>query len=395
MLIHGDCLTELIKIKEESVDLVYLDPPFFTQKKQSLKTRDNSKEYFFVDVWEDVDEYALYIKKRLKECRRVLKNSGSIFLHCNRSASHYLRVALDEVFDGSNFQSEIVWAYKRWSNAKKGLLNRHQIIHFYSKTPDFKFNPVYEDYSPTTNVDQIFQKRTRDENGKTVYKKKDDGNCELTERKKRVPLSDLWEIPYLNPKAKERTGYPTQKPVVLLERIVELVTDEGDTVVDPFCGSGTTLVAAKLLSRKFVGIDISKDAVELTRQRLKDPVKSESELLKNGEDSYISQDVLIAELLNEIEAVPVQRNRGIDGFLKIDGEMHPVPVRIQREHETIEDARNYLLNASRKNKYETKILIKTSDSKSIPLFDLQNTDSGVTIVENLKDFQDNKQKYLS
>ena len=394
MLIHGDCLTELSKIKEESVDLIYLDPPFFTQKKQSLKTRDNSKEYFFVDVWEDIDEYAHYIKKRLKECRRVLKNSGSIFLHCDRSASHYLRVALDEVFDGSNFQSEIVWAYKRWSNAKKGLLNRHQIIHFYSKTPDFKFNPVYEDYSPTTNVDQIFQKRTRDENGKTVYKKKDDGNCELTERKKGVPLSDLWEIPYLNPKAKERTGYPTQKPVVLLERIVELVTDEGDTVVDPFCGSGTTLVAAKLLNRKFVGIDISKDAVELTRQRLKDPVKSESELLKNGEDSYINQDVLIAELLNEIEAVPVQRNRGIDGFLKIDGEMHPVPVRIQREHETIEDARNYLLNASRKNKYETKILIKTSDSKSIPLFDLQNTDSGVTIVENLKDFQDNKQKYL-
>ena len=278
---------------------------------------------------------------------------------------------------------------------KKGLLNRHQIIHFYSKTPDFKFNPVYEYYSPTTNVDQIFQKRTRDENGKTVYKKKADGNCELTERKKGVPLSDLWEIPYLNPKAKERTGYPTQKPVVLLERIVELVTDEGDTVVDPFCGSGTTLVAAKLLNRKFVGIDISKDAVELTRQRLKDPVKSESELLKNGEDSYINQDVLIAELLNEIEAVPVQRNRGIDGFLKIDGEMHPVPVRIQREHETIEDARNYLLNASRKNKYETKILIKTSDSKSIPLFDLQNTDSGVTIVENLQDFQDNKQKYLS
>ena len=119
MLIHGDCLTELSKIKEESVDLVYLDPPFFTQKKQSLKTRDNSKEYFFVDVWENIDEYAHYIKKRLKECRRVLKNSGSIFLHCDRSASHYLRVALDEVFDGSNFQSEIVWAYKRWSNAQE------------------------------------------------------------------------------------------------------------------------------------------------------------------------------------------------------------------------------------------------------------------------------------
>lgn len=394
VLIHGDCLTGLKEIEEESADLVYLDPPFFTQKRQFLRTRDNSKEYSFEDTWGSIGEYVRYVEKRLEECRRILKGSGSVFLHCDRSASHHLRVALDEVFGYRNFRSEIVWAYRRWSNAKKGLLNRHQIIHFYSKTPDFKFNPVHESYSPNTNIDQIFQKRARNKHGRTTYKKTDDGNLELTERKKGVPLSDVWEIPYLNPKARERAGYPSQKPVVLLERIIKLVTDEGDTVVDPFCGSGTTLVAAKLLKRKFVGIDISEDAVELARQRLKDPVKSESELLKNGEDSYINQDVLIAELLSEIEAVPVQRNRGIDGFLKIDGEMHPVPVRIQREHETIEDARNYLLNASRKNKYETKILIKTNDSKSIPLFDLQNTDSGVTIVENLKDFQNNKQKYL-
>ena len=395
VLIHGDCLTGLKRMKEESADLVYLDPPFFTRKKQSLKTRDNSKEYSFEDAWESVGEYARYIGERLEECRRILKSSGSVFLHCDRSASHYLRVALDEVFGSRNFRSEIVWTYRRWSNAKKGLLNRHQIIHFYSKTPDFKFNPVYESYSPTTNIDQIFQKRTRTGNGKTAYKKTDDGNYELVERKKGVPLSDVWEIPYLNPKAKERTGYPTQKPVLLLERIIELVTDEGDTVVDPFCGSGTTLVAAKLLNRKSAGIDISEDAIELTRRRLRNPLKSESKLLKNAKRTYLDRDDRIVELLNEIGAVPVRRNKGIDGFLKIDGEMLPVPVRIQRPHETVEEAGDRLLSASRRNGFAPRILVKTDNGKSTSTPDSQdsNDERDLVIVEDLRDFRADRKKY--
>lgn len=395
VLIHGDCLTGLKEIEEESADLVYLDPPFFTRKRQSLKTRDNSKEYSFEDTWESIEEYVRYMEKRLEECRRILKSSGSVFLHCDRSASHHLRVALDDVFGDRNFRSEIVWAYRRWSNAKKGLLNRHQVIHFYSKTPDFKFNPVYESYSPTTNIDQIFQKRTRNKHGRTTYKKTDDGNFELTEGKKGVPLSDVWEIPYLNPKARERAGYPSQKPVVLLERIIKLVTDEGDTVVDPFCGSGTTLVAAKLLNRKFAGIDISEDAIELTRRRLENPVKSESKLPENGKGAHLSQDNRIMEILNEIEAVPVRRNRGIDGFLRIDGKMRPVPVRIQRTRETVEDAANRLLNASRRNGFATKILIRTDDGRSIPSTGSQDSagERGVVIVEDLKDFQTDRKKY--
>ena len=396
VLIHGDCLTGLKRMKEESADLVYLDPPFFTRKRQSLKTRDNSKEYSFEDAWESIDEYARYIGERLEECRRILKSSGSVFLHCDRSASHYLRVALDEAFGSRNFRSEIVWTYRRWSNAKKGLLNRHQTIHFYSKTPDFKFNPVYESYSPATNIDQIFQKRTRTRNGKTAYKKTDDGNYELVERKKGVPLSDVWEIPYLNPKAKERTGYPTQKPVLLLERIIELVTDEGDTVVDPFCGSGTTLVAAKLLNRKFAGIDISEDAIELTRRRLRNPMKSESELLKNGKREYPDRDDRVVELLNEIGAVPVRRNKGIDGFLRIDGEMLPVPVRIQRPHETVEEAGDRLLSASRKNGFAPRILVKTDNGKSTSTPDSQdpNDERDLVIVEDLRDFRADRKKYV-
>lgn len=276
----GDCLEQLKNIKDESVDLIYLDPPFFTQKKQKLKTRDNSKEYSFDDCWDSINEYIDYIKLRLIECRRVLKPTGSIFLHCDKTASHYLRVALDEVFGMENFQSEIIWSYKRWSNSKVGLLNNHQNIYFYSKTKNFKFNTIYTDYSPTTNVDQILQERVRDENFKATYKIDENGKVVIGKEKKGVPLSDVWNIPFLNPKAKERTGYPTQKPILLLEQIIKIATDEGDLVLDPFCGSGTTLVAAKLLNRRYMGIDISKDAVELTKQRLENPIKTSSFLLE-------------------------------------------------------------------------------------------------------------------
>src|SRR5699024_9228610 len=139
-----------------------------------------------------------------------------------------------------------IWAYKRWSNSKKGLLNNHQNIYFYSKSKSFKFNTMYTDYSPTTNLDQILQARMRDEHAKSKYKTDENGQVVLGKEKKGVPLSDIWNIPYLNPKAKERTGYPTQKPILLLEQIIKIATDEGDTVLDPFCGSGTTLVAADL-----------------------------------------------------------------------------------------------------------------------------------------------------
>ena len=384
MILQGDCLKELKKIDNESVDLVYLDPPFFTQKKQSLKSRDNLKEYSFNDTWESIESYKDYIKERLVECKRVLKDTGSIFLHCDRTASHYLRIALDEVFGVTNFQSEIVWSYKRWSNAKKGLLNSHQIIYFYSKSPHFKFNKIFDSYSPTTNIDQIFQKRVRDENGKTKYKKAENGGYELIEQKNGVPLADVWEIPYLNPKANERVGYPTQKPIILLERIIQLTTEKGDVVLDPFCGSGTTLVAATLLNRKYIGIDISQDAIELTKKRLANPVKSDSLLLKNGKNSYLNQDKDILGILKTIEAEPVQRNKGIDGFLKIKNTMKPVPVRIQRKSESLENAKNLLLKASKKNGFKLAVLLKTNDKAESTLFNFPEIENkNLFIVESV------------
>lgn len=378
---HGNCVEKLKEIEANKVDLIYFDPPFFTQRKHSLTNKDNSKTYEFDDKYNSIEEYLELVENVLLESKRVLKNTGSVFLHCDKTASHNIRVVMDKVFGRENFQSEIIWSYKRWSNAKKGLLNAHQVIFFYSKTQDFKFNTLYTDYSATTNLDQILQDRERNENGKSVYKKDENGNVVLGKEKKGVPLSDVWEIPYLNPKAKERTGYPTQKPVLLLNQILNIVTDEGDLVVDPFCGSGTTCVSAKSLKRQFIGIDISKDAVELANSRLEEMVISESNLLNKGTNEYQEKTEKELAILQNINAFPVQRNSGIDGFLKDHFEGMPVPVKIQGEYETIEDAIEKLEKASYGKDYKMKILIQTRETGISRLFGFE---SDVTIVKSLE-----------
>ena len=378
---HGNCVEKLKEIEANKVDLIYFDPPFFTQRKHSLTNKDNSKTYEFDDKYNSIEEYLELVENVLLESKRVLKNTGSVFLHCDKTASHNIRVVMDKIFGRENFQSEIIWSYKRWSNAKKGLLNSHQVIFFYSKTQDFKFNTLYTDYSATTNLDQILQDRERDENGKSVYKKDENGNVVLGKEKKGVPLSDVWEIPYLNPKAKERTGYPTQKPVLLLNQILNIVTDEGDLVVDPFCGSGTTCVSAKSLKRQFIGIDISKDAVELANSRLEEMVISESNLLNKGTNEYQEKTEKELAILQNINAFPVQRNSGIDGFLKDHFEGMPVPVKIQGEYETIEDAIEKLEKASYGKDYKMKILIQTRETGISRLFGFE---SDVTIMKSLE-----------
>jgi site-specific DNA-methyltransferase (adenine-specific) len=378
---HGNCVEKLKEIEANKVDLIYFDPPFFTQRKHSLTNKDNSKTYEFDDKYNSIEEYLALVESVLVQSRRILKNTGSVFLHCDKTASHNIRVVMDKVFGRENFQSEIIWSYKRWSNAKKGLLNAHQVIFFYSKTQDFKFNTLYTDYSATTNLDQILQDRERDENGKSVYKKDENGNVILGKEKKGVPLSDVWEIPYLNPKAKERTGYPTQKPVLLLNQILNIVTHEGDLVVDPFCGSGTTCVSAKSLKRQFIGIDISKDAVELANSRLEEMVISESNLINKGTNEYQEKTEKEIAILQNINAFPVQRNSGIDGFLKDHFEGMPVPVKIQGEYETIDDAIEKLEKASSGKDYKMKILIQTRETGISRLFGFK---SDVTIVKSLE-----------
>ena len=361
MIVCGDCLHILKQIETESVDMIYLDPPFFSQKKQSLKDSDG-KEYSFYDVWENRRDYLDYIKVRLCELKRVLKDTGSIFLHCDDKSSHYLRVLLDDIFGDNNFRSEIIWTYKRWSNSKKGLLSAHQTIFFYSKTNNFKFHVMYTDYSPTTNLDQILQERVRDQRGKAAYKQDDTGNIVWAKEKKGVPLSDVWEIPFLNPKAKERVGYPTQKPIELLERIIKISTDEGDTILDPFCGSGTTLVAAKLTNRKGIGIDINPEAVKISKQRLQNPFKTESKVLQVGSDAYKTKSVRETEILNQLGCDIVQRNKGIDGFLKKRYQNLLVAVKIQKSTENITKAMHLLYTAAKKKNCGAMILVRTENN---------------------------------
>lgn len=367
-VIKGDCLKVLRSVEDSSIDLVYLDPPFFSQRSHALTKRDGSGEYKFSDNWRNIEEYIEFLRLRVGLCKDKLKDAGSLFLHCDRSASHYIKIMLDEVFGHENFQSEIIWSYRRWSNSQKGLLPSHQSIFFYSKTSQFKFNQIFEDYSPSTNVDQIMQLRVRDSRNKTVYRKDKSGNPVLATEKRGVPLGDVWDIPYLNPKAKERVSYPTQKPVLLLERIISLVTDPGDSVLDPFCGSGTTLVAAKLLGRQFVGIDVSADAVNLSRGRLANPVKSESRLLEKGRASYKKTDSAVASAVKELGGVPVQRNKGIDGFVTTKAGM--VPFKVVLAGDDLKNHAQLITKSSSRNKFSqkalfTKFKIKDSEVKKI------------------------------
>jgi len=343
----GDCLEVLKNFDSQSVNLIYLDPPFFTQKTHSMKTKDRAKKFSFDDLWVSHTEYAEFLYLRLEQMHRILSSNGSIYFHCDRNASHIVRALLDEFFGEEMFKAEIIWSYRRWSNSKKGFLPAHQNIYYYTKSNTFTFNTIYENYSESTNVDQILQRRRRDMDGKSVYDRDEEGNIISNGGKKGVPLRDTWEIPYLNPKAKERTGYPTQKPILLLERIIKISTNEGDTVLDPFCGSGTTLVAAVSLNRKAIGIDISDDALKLTNLRLENPVKTESKLLQNGRDSYNQAEENYLSLLKGLEFAPVQRNKGIDAILKSDVDGKPILIRIQREDETILSAANSLYNASK------------------------------------------------
>lgn len=375
-IILGDCLNILNTLQPKSIDLIYLDPPFFTERIHKLKN--NDKEYSFEDIFECEDNYRVFLFDRLLLMKELLKETGSIFVHCDKTAEHIIRGLLNEIFGESNFQSEIIWHYKRWSNSRKGLLPSHQNIYFYSKSKNFKFNTIYTPYSETTNIDQLLYNRTKDANDKSVYQTNVNGEYELAKEKKGVPLSDVWDIPFLNPKAKERVGYPTQKPISLLQRIIELVTDEGDLVLDPFCGSGTTCVSAKLLNRKYIGIDKSKDAIDLTKSRLEAPVMSESKVLKNGRNSFKKDNETLLKNVIEVPFIQVQRNKGIDAILVEHYKDAPVLVKIQNENESLESTLDLLEKAVKTKKSKKAFLIQTKEGE------IHNKSKEVIIIKSPK-----------
>ena len=295
VLYYGDNLPILRKyIPDNSIDLIYLDPPFNSKATYNILFKEPTGEpskaqvEAFEDTWHwtietektfqeivatapanvvnlmnalrdaihenDMMAYLTMMCIRLLELKRVLKETGSIYLHCDPTASHYLKIVMDAIFGAKNFRNEIIWWYETGGIPKKDFSRKHDVIFRYSKSDKYYFNPK-----------EVLEKRSEE-----VLRRIATGNPSATRStgQFRHP-SDVWKIPSINAMAKERLGYPTQKPEALLERIIKASSNEGDIVLDPFCGCGTALVAAHRLNRRWIGIDITHLAISLMKWRLK------------------------------------------------------------------------------------------------------------------------------
>ncbi|MDR3324676.1 MAG: hypothetical protein LBS82_01620 [Spirochaetaceae bacterium] len=330
-LFYGDNLTIMRKMPPQSVDLIYLDPPFNSNRSYNLLYKNTTglpipeQIEAFCDTWElDYEKselayniphimreygmnadvmhfwhymvealksantrllaYLVYMTVRLIEMHRVLKPTGSLYLHCDPTASHYLKTILDGIFGFDNFRNEIVWCYKSRPQSKRYFGKKHDVILFYSKNDAYYFDwqsvarplsdATIKKYRLSDSDGRLYRLEGRGIKGSPIQSAKDvdqkweETNPELVVRdyldeKRGVALEDWWEIDIINQSAKERLGYPTQKPLALLERIIKASSKENDVVFDPFCGCGTTVEAAIRNNRRWMGCDIAIHSIRL------------------------------------------------------------------------------------------------------------------------------------
>ena len=257
-----DNLHRLALLPSNSVDLIYLDPPFFSNRHYEVIWGDEAEVRSFEDRWEGgVYHYVDWMRDRVMEMWRVLKPTGSLYLHCDWHASHYLKVMLDEVLGTEHFQNEIIWYYKGAGVSPRRWARRHDSILWYTRGKDWHFDPdpVRGEYAESTR--ERFSHYIGNVRGGHDF-----GLQQLNPKGKHP--DDVWHIKIVAPSAKDRLGYPTQKPEELLQRIILSSSKEGDVVLDPFAGCGTTLVVAHRFKRHWVGIDISPTACNLMKRRL-------------------------------------------------------------------------------------------------------------------------------
>lgn len=262
-LILGDNLDALPGISDAA--LVYMDPPFFKQR------RFGKGEASFDDRWASLDAYLEHLQPRLARAWACLRDGGSLVLHLDSTVSHYAKVLGDGLFGRETFASEIVWRYRRWPSKQRNFQRVHDTLLRWVTPGEPAWNQLYEPLSPKTIATWGTQKQKAIwVPGKGAEKTNSRRKCSsaTAEQSPGVPLGDVWDLSIVAPMAKERTGYPTQKPMALLERLIEATTNPGDLVVDPYVGSGTTLEAALKLGRRGLGIDINPHAIELCRERL-------------------------------------------------------------------------------------------------------------------------------
>jgi site-specific DNA-methyltransferase (adenine-specific) len=269
-LLRGDNLTLLRGLEKThagQVTLVYLDPPFLTNRVHEAKDRKTGAERVaFDDRWSDRAAYLEALGERLVALRALLAPHGSIVIHVDPKTSHYVKVLADEVFGEDAFASEIVWRYRRWPSKTPNFQRVHDVLLRYRKDPRVapRWNPLYEPLAASTLATwgMTKQRAVFEKNGRRAR------SSSTEEPTAGVPMGDVWEIGVLAPVARERTGYPSQKPEALLERLVTALSDAGDLVLDPYAGSGTTLAVAAKQGRRFLGMDQSEVAIETILGRL-------------------------------------------------------------------------------------------------------------------------------
>lgn len=291
---HGDCLAVLSHdIESQSIDLIYLDPPFFTGKVQKGTVKANawipeamevsyedSKTFWkeqgyatHAPLWlkeigrfrPDFASYLYYMRLRLQQCYRVLKQTGSIYLHCDEKASHYLKMVMDEIFDWENFRNELVWCYKG-GNATNKFRKKHDVILFYTKSGKYTFNSDAIRIPYSEKIQAIAQ---TDSDGRRYYKTGQNESGKVYLHPNGQLPYDWWDdIPSSTAShGSEMLGYPTQKPLALLERIINASSRINDIALDPFCGCGTAVVAAQKTGRRWIGVDASIQAIHATQSR--------------------------------------------------------------------------------------------------------------------------------
>ena len=288
VLYCDDNLHRLAEFPAECIDLIYLDPPFFSNKHYEVIWGDEAEVRSFEDRWEGgIQHYINWMRERVFEMHRVLRPTGSLYLHCDWHANHHLRLMLDDIFGAPHFQNDIAWCYREAINSAKRWNRKHDTILFYTKdAKEWTFNPnaVLQPHAAST----VKKYRLTDENGpyrlmgrgitgspirsaRDVSPEWERTNPELVYRqylREGTYPVDYWNIDIINQASRERLGYPTQKPEELLERIIVASSNPGDIVLDPFCGCGTTIAVAERLGRQWVGMDISPTAVGLMKRRV-------------------------------------------------------------------------------------------------------------------------------
>jgi len=368
-LFFGDSLKILEeRIPDEIFDLIYLDPPFNSDRNYNVLFKEGQSDssaqiHAFEDTWEwtpatnsmfeDLKKnphpqialliaslaefigtknpmmaYLVNMTARLTPLRRVLKPTGSIYLHCDPTASHYLKIMMDVIFGKEHFINEIVWYYDTGGRAKRYFPKKHDTILWYAKGDDYIFN--YDAVSLERDTSTMHEPVLNDEQGRPYQRNVKFGKEYRYYLDKGVLPNDWWsDLQALNPASKERLGYPTQKPEALLERIIQASSNENSWILDPFCGCGTTVAVAERLNRKWVGIDISMQAITVIQNRLQThypgikitidgiPMDYESAAQLAQQDKYAFQDWAISLVGANPPSGEARKgaDRGIDGLI--------------------------------------------------------------------------------